>query len=131
MKYYTKEWLKSGWHHIDINDKYYKKSEEVFGVDLDIHDCKIISDTPKEMRGEYFEIQFNNKYGFTRFSKIKFYDYEILDSCEIKGMWCLVDEIYQYYDGRFEYHLLLEPTLVSDNHFADYFTVNCSKIEIE
>ncbi len=128
MKYYTKEWYYSGCKPFTTEDEHKVNKTDVCGVDYLLHDCKILSDTPQKS-GEKFEINLDNKGGFTTINKIIFFNYIIKETCDIKNKYCIAEEIYQNKNGRYEYHFLLQG-FQKRKMTLEYLTINCERIVV-
>ena len=119
MKYFTKKWYLNG-----CVDKPIIEDENYFDYDTSIHDLKIINTIQKH--GD-FTIMFEDNDIWCNYSKIVFYDSEIITNINLIGAYCLADEIYTRND-YIEYHLLIWSENISDYNNLGYFTIKSKKI---
>lgn len=119
MKYFTKKWYLNG-----CIDKPIIEDEHYYEYDTDIHDLKINNTVRKN--GD-FTIIFDDNDIWSNYSKIVFYDSEIIENVNLIGAYCLADEIYINND-YIEYHLLIWSENIDDFNNLGYFTIKSRKV---
>ena len=129
MKYYGKEWYKNGCiipkeksqEYADYVNRYLPK----WYNDISIHDSEVIG-MIKDKNLITLILQYDD-YKRTNY-KILLYNPEIIENCRIVGCWCISDEIY-INDDCCEFHLMV--SCEETEQVLKYFTVKCSKIEMQ
>lgn len=125
MKYFTKDWYKSGCPKSKEAESYYKYYEihkakfPAWWSEISLHDARVLSNkmTQKELTVEFLLS------GSYQSILLKLNDPKIIKPCDLCNKICLAEEL--YVKNGYEFHLLLSD---SENELYE-FTVCCSKIE--
>lgn len=126
MKYITKE---NFYKRSNVNYEIEKGLPEWY-YNLSIHDSKIISALPKGDRTEKFNLDLIDVYCPRNCKGLIFIDCIFKEKCEIENAYCLASELYRKYNGRYEFHLLVENSHKGKSQL-DYLTINCKEIALK
>lgn len=132
MRYFGKEWYLNGCNSENVvgADKFLEYEEKYlpkwYNDEFSIHDSKIINVKQSQDLLEFTLLYDDNNH--TEY-KIKFFNPEILELCQLKDSFCISDEIYVE-NFECEFHLMCDIKINERYGNLDYFTVKCSKIEI-
>lgn len=129
MRYFGKEWYLNGCNSENVvgADKFFEYEEKYlpkwYNDEFSIHDSKIINVKQSQDLLELTLLYDDNN--CTEY-KIKFFNFKILELCQLIDSFCISDEIY-IENSKCEFHLMCDIKGCGNLH---YFTVKCSKIEI-
>lgn len=132
MNYFGKEWYLNGCNSEDVvGAKEFMAYEEKhlpkwYKDNFSIHDSKIINVKQSEDLLEFTMLYDDNNH--TEY-KIKFFNPEILELCQLIDSFCISDEIYVE-NSHCEFHLMCDIKINETYGNLYYFTVKCSKMEI-
>lgn len=123
MKYYTKE------NFYSKNKINYEKDKGLpeWYYTFSIHDGQILSTLPTEDRVEQFTLDLIDVWSLKACTGLVFIDCIFKEKCEIKNAYCMTSELYLKYNGRYEFHLLVEKS-INGKAELDYLTINCKEI---
>ena len=132
MRYFGKEWYLNGCDNKNVDgvDKFFEYEEKYlpkwYNDKFSIHDSKIVSVKRSQNLLEFTLLY--DDYNHTEY-KIKFFNPEILELCQLIDSFCISDEIYVE-NSQCEFHLMCDIKINEIYGNLHYFTVKCSKIEI-
>ena len=119
MKYFTKKWYLNGCVDTpNIEDSSY------YDMDTGIHDLKIVNAVKEK---DCVTLFFETGDVWSEYSKLVFWEPEIVADENLNGAHCLADEIYILKDC-IEYHLLIWSEHIQDYNNLGYFTLKAKKI---